>query len=158
MKSQIAFIFEFNTAENERMWSGIRSLSPEQWTEEYDYSRGSIHDHVVHVMYATTRWTYALRGFGQMPSLEPTNFSEIIPAYQRWQELWGEIDSYVLGLSNEQLLESTPWGLPRRSLIGEAPLWQLLHHLVNHALDHRVQVMMLLESCYGIKIEREYFL
>jgi uncharacterized damage-inducible protein DinB len=155
MKSMIAYLYTFNRAENRYMWEGINQLSSEQWLNPHEYSRGSIQNHIVHVMYTTTRWTYGLRGFGSMPPLEPAVFPEIAPAYLRWQELWGEIDSYVLGLSNEELAERVPWGLPRRGLNGAAPLWQLLLHLVNHALDHRVQVMMLLQDVFNLAVEKE---
>jgi uncharacterized damage-inducible protein DinB len=154
MKSQINYLYKVNRKENERMWEGIHCLSADQWLEGHDYSLGSIHDHVVHVMYATTRWTYALRGFGKMPPLEPNRFLEIEPAYRRWLVLWKEIDAYVFSLTEEELYTPTYWGLPRRAMEGKAPLWQLLHHLANHALDHRVQVMMLLGSYDGLEDQK----
>ncbi|MBI9049420.1 MAG: DinB family protein [Anaerolineaceae bacterium] len=151
MKQQIDFLYSYNQWSNERMWLSIVELTDEQWCAEQHYSLGSVHDHIVHIMYATTRWTYTLRGFGKMPALEPQIFPKIVAAHNRWQELWEEINGYVFALAAQDLQQECQWGLPRRNISGRTPLWQLLHHLANHAMDHRTQVLMILHTQFGIQ-------
>ena len=53
----------------ERVWDCIMPLTDAQFTQDIDYSIGSIRNHVVHMMSGTRRWMERLQGIEIAPHL-----------------------------------------------------------------------------------------
>ncbi len=90
------------------------------------------------------RW---LRGMQDQPdargyTVNPADFPTRLSAYEFWDQGAKDLTRYVRSL-NDQALNSIPIGM-----LG--PVWQVLFHLVNHATDHRAQLLRAL-SDFGIK-------
>jgi uncharacterized damage-inducible protein DinB len=149
MKEQIVFLFDYNAWASALMWQAIHPLSAEQWLQPQPYSIGSVHDQVTHIMDASTRWLHTLQG-DTLPGYEPALFADWREAERQWHTQWKEIDQYIHDLSEEGLYESVSWGPTRRGMRGLTPRWQVLTHVANHATDHRSQVLMNLNTQFGI--------
>jgi uncharacterized damage-inducible protein DinB len=150
MKEQIDFLYNYTRWASRLMWKAIHQLNEEQWQRPQAYSVGSVHDQVVHMMYAPTRWLYTLRGQGKMPSLEPQLFPNWREAEIRWDELWNDLYAFVFALQEDELKQVISWGPSSRGFQGKTPVWQVLTHLTTHTLDHRSQIFLLMNTQFGI--------
>ena len=151
MKQQIDFLYAYNDWASDLMWKAINELDDEQWSAGQSYSVGSICDHIIHVIYASMRWITMMQGRDVRDPLVPSDFPHIGDAQNRWQKDWIMINQYVHGLDDEALQERIHWGPTSRKFEGNTPRWQLLNHLANHAMDHRSQVFMILNTQFDIK-------
>jgi uncharacterized damage-inducible protein DinB len=92
-------------------------------------------------------WTWLQRWKGTSPPPRPDGWSGtgLADLGARFDEVAADVHSYVGGLSEADLDRVVHY----RNLKGEAseaPLWQLLRHVVNHATYHRGQVVTMLRQ------------
>lgn len=116
-----------------------------------DYSQGSIRNHVVHVMSATQRWIKRLQQVDAPPHLAFEDYPTRAETKAMWDVLKAATLDYVQALNQAQLDEIVAWELPARSLQAHNPRWEILLHLVNHATDHRAQMLAMLHTQFGAK-------
>jgi uncharacterized damage-inducible protein DinB len=150
MKEQIDFLYAYNRWASKLMWTAIHQLTEEQWQRPQQYSQGSVHDQVVHMMHGPARWLYYINGVGEKPILEPKQFPLWQDAEKHWDHLWEGYHAVVSGLREEDLQRVIPWGPSRRGFQGNTPVWQILTHLVTHTLDHRAQIFVLMNTQFGV--------
>ena len=69
--------YNYHFTENRKLWdSYVAPLSHEQFTQDVDYSHGSVRDQIVHLMSVDDTWFSGLRG-GEIPeSLVPADFDD----------------------------------------------------------------------------------
>ena len=135
---------EYNDHMNRKVWDRIMTLTDEQFIEDLGYSHGSIRDLMIHMAVVERRW---LRGLQGQPdargySADPAAFSTRQQAFEYWDQGARDLMSYVRSLDDSGL-ELTPIGM-----LG--PVWQVLLHLINHATDHRSQVLRALTD-FGVQ-------
>jgi uncharacterized damage-inducible protein DinB len=150
MKQQIDFLYAYHAWASGLMWQAIKQLDDEQWSAGQSYSVGSVCDHMIHVIYASMSWVTMMQGRDVRDPLVPSDFPHITDAEQRWERDWTLINQYVTGLDEDALQEKIHWGPTSRKYEGNTPRWQLLNHLANHAMDHRTQVLMVLNTQFGV--------
>ncbi len=144
-------LFSYNYWAFERVWACIAQLTDEQFIEPVDYSRGSIRNHVVHLMGANQRWVYRLQRLEVPPRLENEAFTTLAQTKAKWDELRGEMMAYLATLTREQLDEVVHWELAERGYIADNHRWEVLLHAANHGTDHRAQVLAMLNQHFGIE-------
>ncbi len=148
-------LYGYHFAQNRELWDKcIVPLTYEQFTRNTGYSYGSVRDQVVHLMGADDMW------FSELENREPaeplpaagSDDREHIRAY--WDAVEQKMRDYLAGLRDEMLFE-TPIKEPEddRELIA----WQVLLHVVNHATDHRAQMLRFL-SDLGVKTESQDYI
>jgi uncharacterized damage-inducible protein DinB len=135
----------------DKVWECVLQLSDEQFTEELDYSRGSIRNQVMHMMSATRRWIIRLNGGEMVPHLALEDFSTRAATKAKWDELRVEVLDYVNNLSEADLDGVVHWQLPDRGMDAENTRWEILLHVANHATDHRAQILAMLNQHFGIQ-------
>ena len=151
MKKQIDFLCAYTQWASELMWQALRQLSDDQWQEPQAYSVGSLREQVTHVMYASMRWLYRLQLSNCHPDFTAEDFPTVASAEERWHELWVEIYQVLFMLDDDDLEEVIAWGPTGHGYAGETPRWQLITHLMNHVMDHRSQMFMIMNTQYGIE-------
>jgi len=144
-------LFSYNYWAFERVWACIAQLTDDQFTQELDYSRGSIRNQVVHLMSATQRWIYRLRRLEPPPRLVNEDFTSLSQTKAKWDELQEELMSYLHTLTREQLGETIHWELTERGYSEESHRWEILLHAANHGTDHRAQILAILNQHFGIE-------
>lgn len=137
--------YAYHFAENRKIWAYVTQLTAEQFTQAVDYSHGSVRDQLIHLISCDDIWFSELRGLEPAEPLPPTSARNRIRSY--WDSVEQGMHAYLAELRDE-LLFTTPIKEPEedKALI----VWQVLLHVVNHATDHRAQLLRLLNDL-GIK-------
>lgn len=126
-------------------------LNDEQFTQELDYSIGSIRNQVVHVMSATQRGMKRAQGVEVPLYLPFDDYTTRAAAKAKWDEMRIEMLDYIYTLNQPQLDEVVHWEIPTRRISADSQRWELLTHRVNHATDHRAQILAMLHCHFGVK-------
>ena len=136
--------YNYHFAENRKILEHVAALTFKQFTQKVDYSRGSIREQLVHLVDVEDVWISELRG--AQPS-EPLPETTEIDDRDAIRSLWDVIEqntrAYLANLQDDQLF-SKPITDPEedKNLI----VWQVLLHTVNHATDHRAQLLRALHD------------
>jgi uncharacterized damage-inducible protein DinB len=136
--------YDYHFTENRKIWdSYVNQLSDEQFTQNVDYSHGSVRDQIVHLIDAEEMWFSELQGFQPSEALPSTDFAdrETIRAY--WDNVEQNIRTYLADLRDEMLFDR-PIKEPEEDKV--LIVWQVLLHVANHATDHRAQLLRVLHD------------
>jgi uncharacterized damage-inducible protein DinB len=148
---EIQTIFSYNYWAFDRVWACIEKLTDAQFTQEVDYSRGSIRNQVVHLMSATRRWMERLQKKSLSERLANEDFPTLAVTRVRWDELRDEMMDVIDSLTREHLDENIHWELKERGYVADNKAWEVLLHAANHGTDHRAQILAILNQHFGIE-------
>lgn len=136
--------YNYHFAENRKILEHVASLTFEQFTQKMDYSRGSIREQLVHLVDVEDVWISELRG--AQPS-EPLPETTEVDDRDAIRSLWDVVErntrTYLANLRDDQLF-SKPITDPEEDK--DLIVWQILLHIVNHATDHRAQLLRALHD------------
>jgi len=139
--------YEYHFTENRKIWDKfIISLSHEQFTQDVDYSVGSVRNQIVHLMSVDNTWFSSLRGVEIPQSLDPAAFDDQKTIRSHWDIVEQKMRNYLATLRDDMLFERPFVDGEDKDLI----LWQVLLHVVNHGTDHRAQLLRVLNDL-GVK-------
>ena len=144
-------LYEYNYWAFERVWKCVVQLSDEQFVEEIDYSIGSVRNIIVHIMSGTNRWVERLQRNEISPHLSFEDYNTLSKTKAKWNEMRSEVLDYISSLTQEQLDVSVHWELPARGMQLDNYHWEILLHVVNHATDHRSQILAILSHHFNIE-------
>ena len=138
-------LFRHNTWANERMLDAASHLAQVDFVRDLKTSHGCIRDTLTHILWAEAIWLERWRGGAPTLVLTPGDF----PNVHSLREGFGRVDRerapFLNALTNDALLQVVEY----RNLRGEPwryPLWQQLHHVLNHSAHHRGQVGAMLRQ------------
>jgi uncharacterized damage-inducible protein DinB len=143
-------LFEYHYWASQQVWVCIMALTDEQFTQELDYSVGSIRNHVVHVMSATQRWIKRLQLADVPAHLVYEEFPTRSEAKAMWEVLKIASLDYIYSLDQIQLDEIILWELPARGKSSHNRRWEILLHVANHGTDHRAQILAVLKQQFAV--------
>ena len=146
--------YDYHFAENRQLWARyITSLSHEQFTQNVDYSIGSVRDQILHLISVDDIWFSPLCGREIPEWLNPAEFDDgLRPGSDRtlirahWDNVEQNMRDYLAKLRDDMLFEKPFAEGEDKDLI----LWQVLLHVGNHGTDHRAQLLRLLNDL-GVK-------
>ena len=139
--------YDYHFTENRKILDMcISSLSQEQFTQNVNYSAGSVRNQIVHLMSVDDTWFSGLRGVEIPKSLDPANFDDRNSIRAHWNNVEQNMRAYLAQLRDDMLFEKPFADGEDKDLI----LWQVLLHVVNHGTDHRAQLLRLLKDL-GVK-------
>lgn len=151
----IRTIFDYNLWAHGKVWDCIMQLSDEQFVQDYDYSIGSIRNHVVHVMSVDQRWLARIAGNEPPVRLNTADFSTRAAARARWDDIQANNRAIVHSLTESDLARVITYDLPHRGGIKHDAVWQIIAHVVNHGTDHRAQILSLLYRLGAPTVEQD---
>jgi uncharacterized damage-inducible protein DinB len=140
--------YNYHFAENRKIWdSHITPLSHEQFTQNVNYSYGSVRDQIVHLMNCDDGWFSELRGVEPSQPVPAADFDDRKIIRAHWDRVEQGMREYLAELRDEMLFEK-PIKEPDedKNLI----VWQVLLHVANHGTDHRAQILRYLNDL-GVK-------
>lgn len=143
----IRHFYEYHFAENRKLWDWfITSLSDEQFTQHVGYSIGSVRDQIIHLMSVDNVWFCDLRGVENPGYFNPDDFKDREAIRAKWDDVEQIMRDYLATLQDDMLFEKPfPEGEDE-----DLYLWQVLLHVVNHATDHRAQILRIIHD-FGIR-------
>jgi uncharacterized damage-inducible protein DinB len=135
-------LYDYHFAENRKIWDRfIIPLSQDLFTQDVDYSVGSVRNQTVHLMSCDDFWFSGLRGFEMPEMLDPANFEGREKIRTHWDNIEQTMRDYLAELRDDMLFEKPLSGGDKDLL-----LWQILLHVANHGTDHRAQLLRLLND------------
>ncbi len=154
----IQSLFTYHYWASERMWHGVMQLTETQFIQPIEYSSGAIRNHIVHLMNSTRRWMKRLQRTAVPAHIPSDAFPTPRAAKSTWDELRTETMDYIHTLTQDHLEEIVAWEIPGRGLRHRNPRWEILLHVINHATDHRAQVLTLLNHLFHLETLEQDFL
>ncbi len=140
--------YDYHYTVNRRIWDkSIMSLTDEQFLHDLPYSIGSIRNQVVHMMSIEQRWFSGLRSVDLPDFLNPEDFPDRESVRSMWDKVEMEIRAYLGGLSDTNLQEAFDEHIIK---------WQILFHVLNHATDHRAQILAMLNTLGAPTFPQDY--
>ena len=135
--------YDYHFTENRKIWDGyVIQLSNERFTQDVDYSQGSVRDQIVHLISADETWFSALRGLEIPEPLDPARFDDWKILRAHWDKVEQNMRAYLANLQDDMLFEKPFADGEDKDLL----LWQVLLHVANHGTDHRAQILRLLHD------------
>ncbi len=132
------YFFEYHFSENRKLWDMyVTQLTQELFSQDIPYSHGSVRNQLVHIMNTDTTWFNELRGMLSFELPEPSEFTDRSLLRTNWDNVERDMRAYMAILQDETLFTRPILFEEDKNLI----VWQVLLHVVNHATDHRAQLL-----------------
>lgn len=146
--------YDYHFAENRSIWDNyVTQLSQEQFTQEVNYSHGSVREQIVHLMSVDEVWFSELQGVEPSEPLPSASLDDRESIRAHWDSVEQGMRAYLAELRDDMLFDK-PIEEPEEDK--ELIVWQVLLHVVNHGTDHRAQLLRLLNDL-GIKtVSQDY--
>ena len=98
--------YDYHFTENRKIWEPyITSLSHEQFTQNVDYSFGSVRNQIVHLMSVDDTWFSGLRGVEIPESLNPANYDDRKIIRAHWDNVEQNMRDCLAKLRDDMLFE-----------------------------------------------------
>lgn len=136
--SAFRHLYDYHFTENRKLWALAAGLSEENFARPAAYSHGSVRDQVIHLVEVENIWFSELQN-RELDDPFPAEHLESRAAMRAyWDQIEQDVRAYLAALMDDMLL-TTPILEPDedRGLY----VWQVLLHVVNHATDHRAQLL-----------------
>jgi uncharacterized damage-inducible protein DinB len=151
-------LFDYLIWATRHLWFCVESFTDEQFTQDEDYSIGSVYNQTFHLM--QTDWSSAFYLLhGAWPTAEDSaemkkeDYVSRTAMRHKWDEVDGMMHQALASLTDEKLQKTMklPAGEDR---MFEATLWELLYSMVNHGTNHRAQTLALIKKLGGQTTEQ----
>lgn len=153
MLDWIQTIWDYNYWGRDKLWDCVARVSEVDFTRPVPYSMGSIHEQVVHVMWAEALWLGRIQNTGRV-DYRPDDFVTREAVMTQWQQVQADWMAYLQKLTEAELGREI---LVKR-LNGEEyihTVGQILIHVVNHGTDHRAQILRIIHDFGGKTFEQD---
>jgi len=142
-------MIDYTYWEHHQVWGYVLALTDEQYHRPSDYSVGSVHEQIVHTMGAEWLWLQRVRGETPDPFLKAADFADRNAVQARWNEIETGWRAFAAALRDETLEQPISYTSINGNTRREQPLWEGLAQIVNHATDHRAQILALIHQLGG---------
>jgi uncharacterized damage-inducible protein DinB len=118
------------------------NLAPDDFKRDLGSSHGGVRGTLTHMMGAEWIWLERFKGVSPTRGLDESEFPDVVVLRDRWTLIEQHRADWFRSLREQD----TAGPVAFRTLAGvafEAPLWELLQHVANHASYHRGQVVTL---------------
>lgn len=142
-KADLRRLLDYTAWANRRAVRSAATLSLDDFKRDLGSSHGGVRGTLTHVLAGEWIWLERFKGVSPPRSLDESEFPDVVALRERWRVVVQHRDSWFDALPPAALHELVRY----RSTEGkpyEAPLWQLVQHVVNHSTYHRGQVVTLL--------------
>lgn len=141
----IGGLYRYNDWANEQLLDAASRLPAADFTRDLSSSHRSIRDTLTHIVWSEWIWLQRWKGVSPTLVFAPADFPDAEALRERFRSVSGERSAFLGETSAATLLQVVEY----TNLQGETwryPLWQQLHHVVNHSTYHRGQVVTLLRQ------------
>lgn len=146
--TNIQSLFDYNYWVNQRILDAAAGLSEEQFAASADVSHGSLRGTLVHALGAEWVWRLRCQGTSPKALLSQDDFPDLVSLRTRWDEEEHAMREYLAGLTDGDIAGTITSYSRTEGTRFEAPLWQILLHVINHGTQSRSEAAVLLTQ-YG---------
>lgn len=150
----IRMMIDYSYWAHRRVWDCVMQLTDTQFTHPFEYSIGSVHAQVVHVMSAEEIWYFRLQGESLTGLRRPEEFPTRLDVRRKWDLIERDMRRYTDRLTDEQLTGTITYRTTNGKSMHESRLGILLH-VINHGTDHRAQILSLLHHFGAPTLEQD---
>jgi uncharacterized damage-inducible protein DinB len=147
-KQDLGRLLAYTVWANHRTLGAAASLSNEDFTRDLRSSFGGVRGTLAHIMGAEWIWLERFKGMSPTKLLDEAEFPDLTALRERWARIEQDRASWFERLPDSaagaMLSYTSTEGKPF-----QAPLWQLVQHVVNHSTYHRGQVATLMRQLDG---------
>ncbi len=136
-KQLFTTLFDYHYWANRQVWSGVMTLTDEQFTRDLDNFIGSIRAQLVHTMAEENLWVNYL-WHGEVEFLKEAQFPTRAAIRTEWEALEAEMRDFIDELMPAELTQEVTPGFLACST--GLKVWEILWHIINHATERRVLV------------------
>ncbi|MFW5709725.1 MAG: DinB family protein [Chloroflexota bacterium] len=133
---------DYNYWAHRRVWAYVSKLTDDQYAQPLDYSQGSIHQQVVHTMWAEDIWFARISDLPQ-PSYSAADFKDRAAVRAKWDAIEMQVRKMVRQFDDDQLIAPVSYQNSKGETFEQTVL-QIILHLVNHGTDHRAQTLAMM--------------
>ena len=155
MLDWIKTIWDYNYWAHRKMFGCVMALSEADFKQPVVYSVGSVHEQVVHTMWAEAIWYARIHGEPR-PTFTVADYPTRGAIRAKWDDIEAQWRAYLDTLTEadlNQLFVYTRGSGEKASNILRETLW----HVVNHGTDHRAQILQLLHGYGAPTFEQDMF-
>jgi uncharacterized damage-inducible protein DinB len=141
----IEALYRYNAWANRRVLDAVSRVTQADFARELKSSYGSIRDTLTHVVWSEWIWLQRWNGLSPTLVFSPADFPDVESLRERFETVATERSGFLRDITAERLLQVVEY----KNVKGEIwryPLWQQLHHVVNHSTYHRGQVATMLRQ------------
>jgi uncharacterized damage-inducible protein DinB len=149
-------LFDYNYWAHKLVWGCTIELSDEQFYHPSDFSVGSVHEQLVHTMFAESLWLERAKGIWPNTDIDAKDYPTREAIRSKWDEVEGNWREYVGALRDEQLEDIFTFISINGKAKREIAQWEALSTIINHSTDHRAQTMALIHQLGGKTVEQDF--
>lgn len=142
----IRTLLEYSAWANERIFTQVALLTPEQYTTPPNTTMPSVRQILVHTLGAQTLWLSRFRTGSSAINISERDFPDLPTLRQAVEVQQQAMLDYLDTLTDEILAQ--PFRFERRGVPTELILWQVFFQLINHGTQHRSEVAAIVTE-YG---------
>lgn len=148
----IRMIWDYNYWAHHQLWDSLNSISTEDFERPVDYGIGSLHNHVVHTMWAEALWLSRIKGDTPV-RWTIAEFLALENTIEQWTAVETDWRNFVFGLTDSDL--DSPFEVVASSGTFQHKIGETLIHVGNHSTDHRAQMLRLIGDYGGQTFEQD---
>ena len=150
---QFRELYLYHFAINQKLWDELISpLSEEQFTQDLAYSVGSVRNQLVHSLETELRWFSGLQNLPLPPYSDPESYPDKDNVRALNDQIKEFVETYLSRLDDDTLNE------PLNDAPSKILVWQALQHVLFHGIDHRAQLLAMLNQMGIETFPQDYFL
>ncbi|MEX1019243.1 MAG: DinB family protein [Litorilinea sp.] len=137
-----------------QVWTCMEELREEQFTQDLDYSIGSLQNQCIHTLGVEYWWIHFL-ATGELDFVDVESLSTRPAIRAAWDAVETEVTGYLAALTAaelERLVKPPFWD----EQAAPVHVWQALFQVANHSTDHRSQMLAGLHRVGGRTLEQDY--
>jgi uncharacterized damage-inducible protein DinB len=144
-KDDVGRLLDYNVWANRRILRAAATLTTDQFRRDMGSSHGGVRGTLTHIMGGEWIWLERWKGVSPERLLDEGEFPDVIALRERWKAIEQHRAAWFEALKEKDVAATIRYtNIERRTF--EAPLWQLVQHLVNHSTYHRGQIVTLLRQ------------
>jgi uncharacterized damage-inducible protein DinB len=142
-KDALKRLLDYTGWANHRVMRAAVVLSPDDFRKDMGASHGGIRGTLTHMLSAEWMWLERFKGISPDKPIDESEFPDLISLRDRWTAIEGHRSAWLESLPEDGVSKRIRYSTTK-GVEHEAPLWQLVQHVANHATFHRAQVVTLL--------------
>lgn len=148
LKEHLLTLIDYNYWSNGLILKYADRLKPEEYRNKAAHSHKSIHEILIHIMFA--EWVWRLRMMGNSPDmimissqLRPEDFSNVDGVLAKWFEEEMQMRDFVGSFPENKLLDTFTYKSTKGDKM-ENVYFDIFTHLVFHGMQHRAEAATIL--------------